>query len=145
VKYFMLLPDMTAVGSALDLVQWASVLRSCSAFEAFRRARRGELALVRVVDYLLRDEFSPRSVRFSVLEVEQALGHIAHQLRGPAVETARAATARLRADLEAADTQVIIAAGLHEYLDHVQLRLMEVHAAVQAAFIHYAVPPERVA
>ena len=32
VKYFMLLPDASEVGSALDVVQWASVLRSCSAF-----------------------------------------------------------------------------------------------------------------
>src|SRR5450432_1190169 len=32
VKYYMLLPDLSAVGTALDMIQWASVLRSCSAF-----------------------------------------------------------------------------------------------------------------
>ncbi len=137
VKYFMILPSLQAVGSALDMVQWASVLRSCSAFEAFRRTRRGDLDLVRVVDFLLRDETFPRSVLFAVAEAEQSLVRIGPGDGQPAVAAAHALVRSLREDLEAADAKAVIAGGLHEYLDGIQLRIEGIHAAVQAAYIDH--------
>ncbi len=137
VKYYMLLPDLHAVGSALDMVQWASVLRSCSAFEAFRRSRRGQLNLERVVDYLVRDDVFPRSILFSVSEGEQALAHItagADHLE----ETEPARLLRsLRAELEMIDVPSVIADGLHEFLDDIQIKLSDIHAAIQATFVDY--------
>jgi uncharacterized alpha-E superfamily protein len=135
IKYFMLLPGLQAVGSALDMVQWASVLRSCSAFEAFRRSRRGDLDLTRVVDYLLRDESFPRSVLYSIAEAEQCLVRIGPGDGKPAVAHAHELVRRLREELESADAKAIIAAGLHEYLDGLQLRIEQVHHAVQRAYI----------
>lgn len=137
VKYYMLLPNLHAIGSALDMVQWASVLRSCSAFEAFRRSRRGQLNLERVVDYLVRDDVFPRSILFSVMEAEQALG----QITGVAVHLEDTQPARLirelRAELEMIDIHSVIADGLHEFLDDVQNKIGEIHAAVQATFVNY--------
>ncbi len=137
VKYYMLLPDLYAVGSALDMVQWASVLRSCSAFEAFRRSRRGQLNLERVVDYLLRDDVFPRSILYSVTEAEQALG----QITADAVHLEDTAPARLirelRAELEMIDVPAVIADGLHEFLDEVQVKLFDIHNAIQATFVEY--------
>ena len=37
VKYHLLLPDLSLVGSALDYYQWAALLKSMSGFEAYRR------------------------------------------------------------------------------------------------------------
>src|ERR1051325_795901 len=42
VKYFILLPSATDVGTALDDIQWAAVLRSASAFEMYRQ-RHGHI------------------------------------------------------------------------------------------------------
>ena len=137
IKYFMILPSVQAVGSALDMVQWASVLRSCSAFEAFRRSRRGDLDLVRVVDYLIRDEAFPRGVLYSVAEAEQCLVRIGPGDGKPHVAAAHELIRALREDLENADTKAVIAAGLHEYLDGLQLRLENIHNAIQAAYIHH--------
>jgi uncharacterized alpha-E superfamily protein len=137
IKYFMILPGLQAVGSALDMVQWASVLRSCSAFEAFRRARRGDLDLGRVVDYLIRDEAFPRSVLYSVSEVEQCLVRIDGDGQ-PAVEAAHALVRRLREDLEETDAKAIIAEGLHEFLDNLQTRIEQIHDAVQQAYITHS-------
>jgi len=137
VKYYMLLPDLHAVGSALDMVQWASVLRSCSAFEAFRRSRRGQLNLERVVDYLLRDEVFPRSILFSIAEAEQCLG----QVTANAVHLEDNQPARLirelRAELEMIDVPAVIADGLHEFLDDIQTKISEIHEALQATFVDY--------
>ncbi len=141
IKYFMILPSLQAVGSALDMVQWASVLRSCSAFEAFRRSRRGDLDLSGVVDYLIRDAAFPRSVRFSITEVERCLLRIGGGEGHPAVATAHSLVHSLREDLATADTKAIIAAGLHEYLDNIQLRIENIHDAIQAAYIDHAREP----
>ena len=134
IKYFMILPGMQAVGSALDIVQWASVLRSCSAFEAFRRARRGDLDLPRVVDYLLRDRAFPRSVLHAVGQIEKSLLRIDGDGR-PAVAKAQELVHGLFEDLEAADAKAIIAEGLHEYLDALQLRIEQIHHAIQRAYV----------
>ena len=137
VKYYMLLPDVNAVGSALDMVQWASVLRSCSAFEAFRRSRRGQLNLERVVDYLLRDGVFPRSILFSISEAEQSLAQITaaglHMEDTPPTRLLR----ELRTELELIDIPTVIADGLHEFLDDVQMKISDIHAAIQATFVDY--------
>jgi uncharacterized alpha-E superfamily protein len=139
VKYFMLLPDVRVVGTALDMVQWASVLRSCSAFEAFRRSRRGQLNLERVVDYLLRDELFPRSILYSVIESGHALARIAaaapHLHANPASDLATA----LRQELAQTDTAAVIGGGLHQYLDEIQRKIGAIHAAVQTTFIDYPI------
>lgn len=137
VKYFMLLPDRHHVGSALDMIQWASVLRSCSAFEAFRRSRRGQLNLERVVDYLLRDPEFPRSTLYAVLAAENALAHITAGRPDLAANPAAQAAAKLRALLADSSISTIIASGLHEFLDEIQRRVITIHKAVQAAFIDY--------
>jgi len=133
----MLLPDLYAVGSALDMIQWASVLRSCSAFEAFRRSRRGQLKLERVVDYLLRDAEFPRSILYSVNAAGEALGQItagAPHLEGNAA--CRLVT-ELSAELEMIDIPAVIAEGLHEFLDDVQNKICAIHQAVQDTFVEY--------
>ena len=144
VKYFMILPDLQAVGSALDVVQWASVLRSCSAFEAFRRSRRGELNLERSVDYLVRDELFPRSILFSVAEAEQCLVRVSSGMQGSAVDRVNRLVSSLRDQLEGTDIRAAIANGLHEFLDHIQERIQDIDTAVFRAFIDYPVASDRV-
>jgi uncharacterized alpha-E superfamily protein len=138
VKYFMLLPDLYAVGSAVDLIQWASVLRSCSAFEAFRRSRRGQLNLERVIDYLVRDNEFPRSVLYSACAARNALSHITasapHLADNPGSQLAR----ELCDHLVQTEVATMIQQGLHEFLDDLQVRVADIHGAVQAAFIEHA-------
>jgi uncharacterized alpha-E superfamily protein len=138
VKYYMLLPDDTTVGSALDMVQWASVLRSCSAFEAFRKSRRGQLSLERAVDYLLRDHFFPRSILFSVNEMGAALAQITAAAPHLADNAAGRLISSLRDHLEKTEVREAITEGLHEYLDDIQVRIGEIHAATQETFINYS-------
>ncbi|PTY08251.1 hypothetical protein DB347_01315 [Opitutaceae bacterium EW11] len=137
VKYFMLLPKANAVGSALDMIQWASVLRSCSGLEAFRKSRRGQLNLERVVDYLLRDPVFPRSIVFSVREAGRALAAIDADAPNHPGKPAAALLSRLETSLAKGEISDIIIEGLHEHLDDIQLRIAEVHEAVQNAYIRY--------
>lgn len=144
VKYFMLLPEVTAVGTALDMIQWASVLRSCSAFDAFRRSRRGQLTLERVVDYLVRDEAFPRSIAFSVDAVGQALAQIIGGAAHLRDNRASALAAALLDELRNTNMEKVIADGLHEFLDTLQIRLNNVHNAVRETFIDYPTDTARI-
>ncbi len=137
VKYYMLLPDIHAVGSALDMIQWASVLRSCSGFEAFRRSRRGQLNLDRVVDYLLRDDEFPRSILFSVNSAGQALAQITADAPHLDGNAACKLVTNLAAELEMIDIPAVIADGLHEFLDDVQNKISDIHQAIQVTFVEY--------
>ena len=144
VKYYMLLPDVSTVGSALDMVQWSSVLRSCSAFEAFRRSRRGQLNLERVVDYLLRDPVFPRSILFSIAEAEQTLGQISATSSHLDDSRPTRLLRELRIELEHIDVTAVIADGLHEFLDDVQMKISDIHAAIQETFVEYPTSGARV-
>ena len=52
VKYYILLPDPALVGSPVDELQWAALLRSTSAFEMYRK-RHGHIAPDKVMEFLL--------------------------------------------------------------------------------------------
>ncbi len=140
VKYFMILPDLHHVGSALDVIQWGSVLRSCSGFEAFRRTRRGQLNLERVVDYLLREAEFPRSVLSSVRAAMNCLNKISADKTNLDEDSARQRLEALKAHLLKSDVTKVIADGLHEYLDDVQNQVAAVHAAVVDTFVNYDIP-----
>ncbi len=137
IKYFMMLPDRHHVGSALDVIQWGSVLRSCSGFEAFRRTQRGQLKLENVTNYLIRDTEFPRSILASVTAAENCLAKICDTKTNPAHRSVTRELTILREHLSNTDVAQVIAGGLHEYLDDIQQRVAIVHGATQDAFINY--------
>jgi uncharacterized alpha-E superfamily protein len=137
IKYYMILPDRHHVGSALDVIQWGSVLRSCSAYEAFRRTQRGQLKLENVTNYLIRDPEFPRSILASIAAAENCLIKISKTKSTPGKDVALTEIAALRAHLESSKIETIIAQGLHQFLDDIQGRVAKVHAATQACFIDY--------
>ncbi len=137
IKYFMILPDRHHVGSVLDVIQWGSVLRSCSGYEAFRSTQRGQLRLENVINYLIRDREFPRSILASVNAADNALAKIcANKDTQVHVDAVREING-LREHIEKTDIPALIASGLHEYLDDVQVRVAAVHRAMQDAFVNY--------
>ncbi len=65
VKYFILLPSVSDVGTPYDDVQWSAVLKSVSGFEMYRK-RYGRIAPDRIVEFLLLDSEFPRSFRYCI-------------------------------------------------------------------------------
>ena len=65
VKYFILLPSVSDVGTPYDDIQWAAVLKSVSGFEMYRK-RHGRIAPERIVEFLLLDSEFPRAVRYCI-------------------------------------------------------------------------------
>jgi len=112
VKYHHLLPSVGDVGGPVDLLQWAAVLRSASALEAYRRSHGNVVRVERVVEMLLFDATFPRSARFGVEQLAAALGRIGGGMASAPPDTARA----LATALAESSATGILAAGLHDYL-----------------------------
>ena len=63
VKYYVLLPSVTAVGEVLDNVQWESILRSVAARGGFRMAHGSSAGPREIAEFLILDRRMPRSSR----------------------------------------------------------------------------------
>jgi uncharacterized alpha-E superfamily protein len=127
VKYHLLLPELSLVGSALDYYQWAALLRSLSGFEPYRR-RHPRLLPIDVAEFVVLDAGFPRSLCFAVDRMEQALAKIS----SPSPESPSLhALERLRETLEKQTAEGLFDQGLHEFLGRFLAGLAELHGAVQ--------------
>jgi uncharacterized alpha-E superfamily protein len=130
VKYHLLLPDLSLVGSPLDYYQWAALLRSLSGFEAYRR-KHHLLRPIDVAEFVILDPDFPRSLRFAVDRMQQALlGIGAVEARSEAL----AAVAELARLLAKSDASGLFQRGLHEFLDEVLAQLGSLHEALREEY-----------
>src|ERR1700742_3584730 len=65
-KYHILLPTGEKVGGNVDTVQWQAVLKSCSAFEAYRKIHTGQVTPWSVAEFIILHDAFPRSLPFCV-------------------------------------------------------------------------------
>ena len=129
VKYHIILPDLSMVGSALDYYQWAALLKSLSGFEAFRRSYHSGFMPADVAEFVVLNSAFPRSIAFSVDRMGAALVTIG--LEGKEATRAAFADVTGMVDTTAAD---IFKEGLHEYLERLLERLGAFHGALAEDF-----------
>ena len=139
-KYHILLPRGEQVGGNVDTVQWQAVLKSCSAFEAFRKIHTGQVTPWSVAEFLLLHEHFPRSIRFCVEQLDTALHTISGSSRSHFANEAERLAGKLCSDLTYAKIGDIINGGLHQYLDGIQFRLIEIAAATRTQYCEWLEP-----
>lgn len=132
VKYHMLLPDVKSVGSPLDLIQWAALLKSVSAYDMYRK-RFGKLTVRNISEFLITDKVFPRSMLSCLINTEQSLQTITGSETGY-INNAERQLGLLKSQLEYAHIDEIITSGLHEYLDNFQVKLNVVSNAIYESF-----------
>ena len=133
VMHSYLLPSITDVDSPIDDIQWSAGLKSASALQMYRQ-RYGRIAPHHVADFLVLDREFPRSMRSCIIAAEESL----HAISGTPIGTFRNAAEQrlglLRSELDYAQIEEIIAAGLHEFLFGFQARLNHVGDAIFDTF-----------
>lgn len=142
VKYFILLPTTTEVGTPLDVIQWSALLKSASALEMYRRVQ-GRISPDHVVSFLMLDRDFPRSVRYCLHGAEVSLRAITGSPDGTFQLRAEKLLGRLRSEFEFTQAADIISTGLHEFIDRFQQGLNEVDGAIFDHF--FASRPETAA
>ena len=114
IKYYLLLPSLSYVGSSLDTGQWDQVLRSVSGDRAYRWLHAGQIDAKGICQFLVLDERFPRSLAFCHCALRDDLAALArlHGSEGLSNELMREADMRL-SSLTIDD---IFEQGLHEFL-----------------------------
>lgn len=139
VKYFLLLPDPADVGGAMDVVQWAAMLRSVGALEMYRQVH-GIITPRNVAAFLMLDPEFPRSVNHCLRHTEACLANIIGP-GGSVTADIERQLGRLRSQLQFAEIDHIIDRGMHEYIDDLQTQLNDIDSAINTAFFEFT-PPE---
>lgn len=133
VKYYFLLPNLYGVGSAIDGVQWAALLRSASSFEMYRKRRR-RITPERVADFLILDRHFPRSIIYCVSRAEESLRAITGTAYSFFSNPPERLLGQLTSSLNYSSIEEIMSDGLHEFLDSIQLRLNRIDDAISESF-----------
>jgi uncharacterized alpha-E superfamily protein len=130
VKYHILLPSVKDVGGAVDYYQWSAVLRSVSAFEAYRKVYRDVITPLKLAELLILRADIPRSLHFCIRSAHETLEYVKN---AQSDETMRRA-GKLLAGLQYGRISEIFAGGLHEYLTDFLQSTQELSNGVQRSF-----------
>ena len=139
VMYFNLLPDFQDVGGPVDDVRWNAVLNAGSAFEMYRQ-RFGPIAPDQVANFLILDREFPRSITSCVTNADESLHAISDPPIGTWMNQAEEKLYKLRSDLEVTNIDKIVIAGLHEFLDGVQIGLNSVGNSIFETYFALPLP-----
>ena len=98
VKYYVLLPSISWVGSSLDNYQWESILRSVAAHRSYRWVYEADYRPTNIADYLILNGRMPRSLAFCYRFIAEHLRFLgeAYGCRHPCHETVDKTLAKLQ-------------------------------------------------
>jgi uncharacterized alpha-E superfamily protein len=133
-------------GDALDesgpgraQIEWAGLLRSCSALEAYCRVYTADLRPERVAEFLLLNSEFPRSVRFAAASVEHGLRTMADRTAPVSGGRAERLAGRLHASLDYGQVDEILSDSLQAYLEGIGRQCAQIHTALHQSHIGYAI------
>lgn len=114
IKYYLLLPSLSYVGSSLDTGQWDSILRAVSGDRAYRWLNKTEIDARGIVQFLIFDTRFPRSLAYCHTALRDHLDAIAriHGRDG----ASHALMCEASQTLEDTGLDGVFERGLHEFL-----------------------------
>ena len=133
VKYFILLPSVSDIGTPYDDVQWAAVLKSVSGFEMYRK-KHGRITPERIVEFLVLDGEFPRAVRYCIGQADESLRTITGTRRGGFSCASEQRLGMVRSELDYARVDAVLTDGLHEFLDSLQRKMNTIDECIVADF-----------
>ena len=134
IKYHLLLPSSSFVGSTLDSSQWFALLRAGGGYHVFRREHQEVISPASAAGFLLLNRQFPRSVLASLKTLGFALGKLHKNTHLANIAYITEINDELIAKLDNDAIAVVIKHGLHEYLDNIQLCLMDISAFIRKEF-----------
>jgi len=115
-------------------LRWASALRNCAAYEAYRRLYISRVDPERAVEFLLGNPDFPHSVRFCLARVVDSLAEITGRLPDRCDDEASRTVGRLLNDLVYLDVSTLDGDGLHGFLADALGRCGRIGAVLQRQY-----------
>jgi uncharacterized alpha-E superfamily protein len=134
IKYTALLPREGEAKRVAELTQWNAVLRAAAGYHAFKRLARASFSGEDVVNFLLRDPSSPRSVLLCLRRTEAHLDDLRRIYGLSRASEAMEVAEYLREILTEKPISHILDTGLHNYLDVVQIHIQNLAGAIGRTF-----------
>ncbi len=126
--------DGAAMPPAHGQVHWASLLRSCSAYDAYLREYQERLDGETAVRYLLLDADFPRAVRFCVARCQESLHEIGGGDDDNYASEAERRLGRLDGELRYIDLEEIFERGLSTFLSGITAACNRVGDEIHQAY-----------
>ncbi len=121
-------------------LHWTAILRSCGAIGAYRAARLS-FTPKEVIRFLVFSDDFPRSVRYCVDHIDISLHRISGTPRGSYFNVAERICGKLLAELNFGSPDDVFEAGLHEYLDRMQMLFNKIGDEI---FDTYVLMPDKI-
>ena len=109
-------------------VLWISVLQSLSAYQMYRLNVRRRVNPEDVLAFLFQSTVFPRAVAHSLLEIQHSMQLL------PDNKPALAVVVNLQRQLKETDCSLLAGQALHEFIDELQLQLVDVHKVITATW-----------
>lgn len=135
VKYYVLLPSASAVGSRLDNVQWETILRSVSAEGGYRMTHGHKIRPREIAKFLLLDKRMPRSLNFCCSKISDNLGYLASNYEEQLDSQSQINTLCRR--FMSHDIDAIFDYGLHEYIQDFLASLADLSRQIEIDYRFY--------
>jgi uncharacterized alpha-E superfamily protein len=136
---YQTLPERGAPPASItpdQALEWSAVLRSCSAWDAYKSIYGADVHPRLIAEFLLLSDNFPRSVRFCITELNRAIRHISGVADGHFCNDAEKLTGRFLAELQFSSVEEIFEVGLHQYLDDAQVKLNNIGETLFRAYIY---------
>lgn len=114
VKYYVLLPSISWVGSSLDNYQWETILRSVSAHRSYRWVYEADYKPTNIADFLILNRRMPRSLAYCYQMIAESL-RVLEEDYGER-HSCHATLDDIRSRLRPGTINAIFDGGLHEFL-----------------------------
>ncbi len=125
--------------AAPDYLEWVGLLKSCTAFEAYCKVYTATIQPERVAEFLLLNAEFPRSIRFTAAAAQTALQAEGRLAGRHGAGRAERLAGRLRASLDYAQVDEILAEGIDGYLRSIRQQCAGIHDAIYQTYIAYPV------
>lgn len=120
-------------------MEWITLLKSCTAFEAYCKVYTADLRPDRIAEFLILNPEFPHSIRFCADELHSALEAVARSTESKRARRVNRLAGRLRATLDYGQIDEIIDNGLFGYLDDVQRQCVQIHDTIYQTYITYPI------
>ena len=132
-------PDVPQDVRAPRYFEWITLLKQCTAFEAYCKVYTADVQPAKIAEFLIFDPEFPHSIRFAVDAVQKELRFL-----GPGSASSKRALAerlagRLKASLDYGQVDELMAGDIDTFLRGIETSCRQIHQAVYDAFIGYAV------
>ena len=116
-------------------LQWSAILRSCSSHDAYRKFYVAQVEPDKVVEFLILNEFFPRSIRYCAASLNDALRRISGTTGEHFSNLAEKLAGRLVAELNYSALEDIKTVGMHKYMDELQIKLNGIGEAIFQTYL----------